>query len=572
MTEHANHNEISAVTDDGIRFSLFAPRMHHVAIQGSWNDFKSVPLSQSSAGIWWVSFPLNDGEYRYRFEITQQEGKPPIHVADPTGMRFTEGSYEYSVIEIVNGQPIYMRHDWQHDEAYLTPNEQLIIYEMHIGDFRGGNGDDNNTPGTFARVLEKLDYLTDLGITALELMPVTQAQFDDNWGYSQYSLYAIDHTLGSPDELAQLVDECHKRGIRVIYDGVYNHLHEDAILPQIDYTYWFYEVNPDKPELHFGPKFNYEFHDEKLDVYPAREHALGSIHRWIGTFHMDAIRFDSTRALKHFDVIKWLDEQARKRAGFKPFYTIAEHLPEDPAITGTRGPVDAAWHDSFYRQLNCTTLGIPYDDRDPFNTTDLLRLMDAKNEGYESNYNIINHLSNHDHERTMFLLQSKSGLSEEAQFRRNKLGASLLLTAPGIPMLWMGEEFGQANERGEHVEQKPLEWSLLNRDQNRDLWQHYKRLIHLRKENTALCSDNFEVIADMSERGVIAFKRWNNEGQVIVVAANLKDQHAGKVELALAGIDDCKWRELLHDYEIEVKRNCLVDELGESEVKIYLKC
>lgn len=572
MKRNNARNQLGAMTDDGVRFSLFAPTVHRVAIQGSWNNFEPVPMAKATNGVWWISFPLSDGEYQYRFEVTPKAKQDSVLVADPTGMRFAPDTFENSVVEIVNGQPVYFSYRWQHDDVDLAPNEKLIIYEMHIGDFCGGEGDGDNAAGTFERLLAKLDYLHDLGITAIEFMPVTQAEPEDNWGYSQYSIYGVDHGYGTPDELARLVDECHKRGIRVIHDGVYNHLHDNAPLAKIDFEYWFYKVNPDKPELHFGPKFNYEFYDKSLRLYPAREHVLGAIHRWIGTFHMDGIRFDATRALRNFDVMDWFNEEAHHRSGFKPFFTIAEHMPQDPSITGPDGPLDAAWNDNFYRQLNCTVLGIPLDDRQPFNTTEVLRLLDAKSEGFASNYNAVRYLNNHDQERTMYLLGKEAGVVDDAAFRRNKLGASLLLTAPGIPMLWMGEEFGQANKRSEHTERQPLDWSLLNHERNRDLWEHYRRLIALRLESAALCSDNFAPVLDNPERGLIAFKRWDDSGSVFVVVANLKDQDAGEFDIALEGMEASLWREVLHNYEVRVQSNRLIDSLARSEVKIYMKC
>jgi 1,4-alpha-glucan branching enzyme len=253
-------------------------------------------------------------------------------------------------------------------------------------------------------------------------------------------------------------------------------------------------------------------------------------------FIVDGIRFDSTRALKHMKVIEWLNEEAHQRAGFKPFFTIAEHLPQHPKIIGPDGPVDAAWHDNFYRQLNCTVLGVPFDQHKPFDTTELLRVLNAKSDGFVSNYNTIHYLNNHDQQRTMYLLGKESDQFGEAAFKRNKLGATLLLTAPGIPMLWIGEEFGQATPRGEFTEQKPLDWSLLNHDLNRDLWQHYRRLIALRKENAALCSDNFEPVADMPEKGITAFKRWSGDGSMVIVVANIGIQAIGEFEITAQGI------------------------------------
>jgi 1,4-alpha-glucan branching enzyme len=572
MTTRRNaRQEVGAMTDDGIRFSLFAPRVHQVAIQGSWNDFKSVPMAKATDGVWWISFPLNDGVYQYRFEITRDEGKPSVIIPDPTAVYFSDDTLEYSTVTILNGQPIYYDYRWQHDESDLPPNEQLILYELHVGNFLNASDNQPDAPGTFDRVIEKLEYLVELGVNAIELMPVTQSAPEDLWGYSQHSLYAVNRRYGTPDELARLIDQCHKHGLRVFQDGVYNHMHEDAVITKFDYPYWFYEVNPDKPELQFGPKFNYENNDADIGVYPAREHALGALHRWVGTFHMDGIRFDGTRALKHFDVIGWFHDEAYRRTGFKPFFTIAEHIPQDPKVAGPDSATDAAWHDLFYRQLNCTVLGIPYEDHEPFDTTELLRVLNAKTDGFATNYSAIHYINNHDQERTLYMLSKESGITGETAFRRNKLGASLLLTAPGIPMLYMGEEFGQINPRGQNSERQPLDWSLLKEKPNLELFQHYQKLITFRKETPAICSDNFAVLADLPDHSVIAFRRWDDADDTVIVVANLRDEPVDEVRIKLTGIEGDRWRDVLQESEVDTKEQQLVTPLAESEVKIFVR-
>lgn len=155
------------------------------------------------------------------------------------------------------------------DDQPLPSNDELIIYELHVGDFRGGVGDTvGDRKGCFTDVIDKLDYLADLGINCIELMPVNEFPGHHSWGYSQRSIYAVENSYGTPDELCQLIDECHARGIRVIHDAVYNHMEMDAPLTQIDYEYWFYRDNPDFDHLDFGPKFNYEFYDEQHKCFP----------------------------------------------------------------------------------------------------------------------------------------------------------------------------------------------------------------------------------------------------------------------------------------------------------------
>lgn len=557
-----------------IYFELFAPRIEDAKLLGEWNAWQPMPMAKQANGSWEASVPLADGDYHYQFQIKSNSPKTQgqmLTLPDPTAVQFGRNSddSQYSIVKVREGKRVITTYQWQHDDVPLPPNEQLIIYEMHLGDFRGGQGDTAVECGDFKNAIEKLDYLAQLGINAVELIPVNETPSSNYWGYSQSSVYAVENTYGTPDDLCRFVDECHARGMRVIHDAVFNHLAEDAPLTQIDYAYWFYENNPDKPELHFGPKFNYEFYDEERKVWPAREHVIGALELWITEFHMDGIRIDSTRAVKHYDLLKWFNDESHNRAGFKPFYTIAEHLPQDPSITGVNGPIDAAWHDNFYRQMVVTLLGVPDENHQPFVTDEVLRVMDARKDGYDSAYNVVNYLNNHDLERLMYLFGAQAHIFDDDAFERNKLGITLLMTTPGIPMLWMGEEFGQANPKSE--DRAPLDWSLLNNERNSALWEHYRLMIELRKSIPALYSDTFEIIADLPDRGVIAFKRWVNDEQVVIVLANLLPQYAGQVEIKSPHLDDGNWHELRYNYDVLIHQNCLSDTLGASEAKIYLK-
>ncbi len=559
-------------TTQNTTFELFAPYNKSVDLIGDWDQWKPIPMIKDDKGIWRVEVPLPDGEYQYKFELISKSPfvlDQKVTIADPRAMRFTLDSHENSVIKVKKGVPVIHTYKWKHDDVPLVPNEQLVIYELHVGDFRGGMGDDQKKPGKFTDVIEKLDYLADLGITAIELMPVNEFPGDHSWGYALHSIYAVENSYGTPEELCKLVDEAHARGIRVIHDAVYNHMQSEAPLTRIDYDYWFYEHNPDEASLNFGPKFNYEFHDDNLDIWPAREYVINALRLWVEQFHIDGIRFDCTRAIKYYDLLQWFNNEAHSRVGFKPFYTIAEHVPQDPTIAGVEGPVDAAWHDNFYRQMSATAIGTNKDGREPYNTSEVLRLLDSRKDGFSSGYNTIQYLNNHDEQRVMYQLGAMANTFDDAAFRRAKLGASLLLTAPGIPMLWMGEEFGQPTPKT--LEPQPLQWGLLENDRNKGLFQHYSHLIKLRKENPALYSDNFEPVLDLPGRGIIGFKRWNDAGDVVVVVANLQPVYAGEFEIKDAGLEDGLWHEMIYDYDNMILNGDLKDTLAESEVKIYIK-
>ena len=549
-----------------INFELLAPYNKSVQLMGSWNHWQPIPMKQTAAtGVWHINVPLEDGEHEYKYQLVSRSyfaAGETVTVADPRAIEFTLDSHENSIFRVRDGKRLLTSYVWQHDKVLLPPNEQLVIYEMHIGDF-GGTVDHK---GNFGTLIEKLDYLADLGINAIELMPVNEFPGNHQWGYSLRSLYAVENSYGSPDDLCRLVDECHARGIRVIHDVVYNHMEQEAPLTRIDYGYWFYENNPDPDNLQFGPKFNYEYHDAKINRFPAREHVLGALAQWLILFHMDGLRFDCTRAIKYFELLHWLTDETKKLEGLKPFFTVAEHISQDPTIAGPEAPMNAAWHDNFFRQTVASTIGVESDGRNPFDTTAILNVMDGRRDGFHDPFCTVNYLANHDEMRLLHRLGQVANTFDDAAFRRAKLGPTLLLTSPGIPMIWMGEEFGQATDKS--LEPRPLQWDLLANTGNKGLYEHYKALIHFRKNNPALFSDTFEVLCNDPARGIIAFKRWSGDN-VVVVAAKLTNTYGGEFDLSESALGDGTWHEAVHGYDLQVVGGHLVDTLAEGEAKIY---
>ncbi|HML21096.1 MAG TPA: alpha-amylase family glycosyl hydrolase [Aggregatilinea sp.] len=555
---------------EGIPFALFAPYNEYVALVGDWNDWQPLEMERGDDGWWRASVPLDDGEHEYKFVVKSRSyfaEDEMVEIPDPRAARVTPDTYENSCVLVQGGKSVVTTYEWRHDDVPLPQNVDLVIYEMHIGDYRGGPGDEQAGRGTFRSVAEKLDHLAELGINAVELMPVTEFPGDQGWGYLPRSLFAVENSYGSPDDLCYLIDECHARGIRVILDGVYNHGEDSTPLAQIDYTYWYYRDNPDRPDVQWGPKFNYEFHDDKLDVWPAREYVRDGILYWIDHYHIDGIRFDATAIINNYDVLGWLRSEIRGYLGdIKPFFAIAEHVPEDPTVAGMQGPMDAAWHESFSKQLMCTILGKDAHGQQPFNVDNIARTLNPRQEGYQSPYNVINYIDNHDQDRILWQL-GQAGILDDPAFRRMKMGATLLLTGPGIPMIWMGQEFGESHEKT--LERQPIDWSLLQNERNADLQRTYQGLIALRKKAPALRSDTVEVFHVDHERAIIAFKRWTGEGNIIVIVANLKDQYGGQVEIG-NWPGDGSWHEYTDNYDIDVQGGVLRDSLAESEVKVYI--
>jgi 1,4-alpha-glucan branching enzyme len=167
---------------------------------------------------------------------------------------------------------------------------------------------------------------------------------------------------------------------------------------------------------------------------------------------------------------------------------------------------------------------VPHICGETFEIERLKEVLDPRRQGYATAINVINYLETHDRERLFRELGDRSIFNADA-FRRAKLGAVLLITAMGIPMLWMGQEFGEHKRKSESVTQpKKIAWPLLEREENRNLFEHYKSLIALRKQNSAVSSDNVEFFHENIEAKVIAYVRWNDAGNRVVIVANFSDQ------------------------------------------------
>jgi 1,4-alpha-glucan branching enzyme len=559
-----------------IGFTLFAPYNEAVFLISSWNNWQRKPMTRGDDGWWRISADLPDGDHFYKFVVKSRSyfAKDQwLEVFDPYGMWITDDDKEQNHIWIKDGKRQWTGYQWRHDDKPLPTNEQLVIYELHVGDFSGGGGDiaSPHVRGKFSGVVEKLDYLADLGINAVEIMPIKEFP-GKSWGYNLRSLFAIDSSYGSPADFCRLVDECHARSMRVIVDGVYNHADADAPLAKIDYEYWFYRNNPDPPELQWGPKFNYSFFDEKLNVFPARKYVIDSILFSLEHYHYDGIRFDAARAIKDFNVMHEFTKQSfDKIGGRKPFFTVAEHVPEDPAIVGyPKGPMVAAWRDSFAKKLQAIATQHERDGADPWNLDELEHHMNPATNGYGSGNHTVNYITIHDHERIMNQLGEIAHTFGEAAFRRVKLAMALLMMTPGLPMIWMGQEFGAANPKTWDKPQ-PISWGLLANQDNKDLHDYTAGLIHLRRNQPALSSDHFEAILKDKDREIFAFKRWNEVGGMVVVIANLKDSPAGDVTIGEAGLPDGKWHEHNANADLTVENGTIKTPVGPSEVKIFIK-
>jgi maltooligosyltrehalose trehalohydrolase len=326
----------------------------------------------------------------------------------------------------------------------------LITYELHVGTF--------SQAGTFDGIIPRLGELRDLGINALELMPVAQFPGERNWGYDGVFPFAVQNSYGGPQGLKRLVDACHRAELAVVLDVVYNHLG-----PEGNYLGNFAPYFTGNYFTPWGPALNFDgAHSDEV-----RKYFTANALYWQSEFHMDALRLDAVHEIRDFSTVPFLEELAvavRRQAEStkRRFHLIAESalnnsrfvLPRDRGGYG----LDAQWSDDFHHSLHALLTGERqgyYCDYDGL--TSLARAM-KEGQTYSGEYSVyykrkqgtstqhsraaqfVVCAQNHDQIGNRVAGDRLTGI---VSFESLKLAASVLLLSPYPPLLFMGEEYGE---------------------------------------------------------------------------------------------------------------------------------
>lgn len=549
-------------TQHDVVFSLFAPNNREANLIGDFSNWQEIKMEKSDDGYFRTGVKLADGTYQYKFQIQSKSWFYAENewqtVNDPYATDVDKETGN-AVLRVKDGHKIVDEYEWKHDAVPLPNNYQIVIYEMHVGDFSGGENDPFKR-GKYTNVVEKLNYLTELGVNAIELMPVKESPGEHNWGYSPINYFATDSYYGTTEQLKEMIDSCHALGIRVIADGVYNHASTENPLTQIDHDYWFHH-DPKDPNENWGPEFNYENFDSNHNTYPARKFILDSMRFWINEYHIDGMRYDAARQLGNFEAMRDFVALTHETASIKPFFNVAEYIPTNPVITQPQGPMDSCWNDTFMFAV------VNYLKSGNLNFEEMKKAIDCKLLGFADTISVVNYLSNHDQNRLMKILGENGILGAEA-YQRAKFGAAILFTAVGVPMIWMGEEFGEYAELRE--DENKINWTLLETAENKELFEHYKTLINLRKTHAALHAPNISFFHEDAETGVLGFSRYTDDGNLLAVILNFSG-----VKLENYQIDkfpeNGEWHEWLKNYDTTIEDNSLTASLESFEALIFIK-
>jgi malto-oligosyltrehalose trehalohydrolase len=516
--------------DNLVSFALFAPFKQEVSVIGDFNDWNpdATPMELQADGLWVAEVSLSRGQHAYQF-VLNRHSEQRVTIADPYArkLRWVDGNpVPHSVVSV--GGPVY---DWGDSGFGIKPLNQLIIYELHVGDF--------SPAGTFRGVIEKLDYIRDLGVNAIELMPIQEFPGDRSWGYNPAYFFCPESAYGEADDLKELIDQAHRRGIGVLLDMVFNHTDSSNPLTMMyayqDSPYFGSDGNP------WGfPDFNH--------WSEATKRFIGDVQSfWLNEFHVDGFRYDHTEgigtdAVNGMRFITWSARQSKLHA-----YLIAENLPDPAGVIASAG-VDASWHEPFHGVIRAQ---LREDDFQGWRYGDMNALFNAINlqhSGYDDHARAINYLENHDQERIAFEVRSNPALDiDHAVSAKSKLGALILFTAKGVPMIYAGQEFGTHAPKS--IDANKLQWERLSDAIWADLRNWYAGVAMLRASTPALTQNNCEALIIDDARKILVFKRWDDGGSQVVVGLNMSP-FPQQVEISFPR--GGTWREWTFDYNEEL--------------------
>jgi 1,4-alpha-glucan branching enzyme len=527
------HGGMGAVLHaEGTTFRVWAPHAAAVSVKGSFNgeSADATPLARDGdSGYWSADVPGVKAGDTYRFVIRTEDGRT-LERRDPYARDLTN-----SVGVCIVTDPAF---DWGDDGFRMPPWDELVIYELHVGTFN--DQDEDAEPGTVDSVIHKLDYIADLGFNCIEIMPSSEFAMSHSLGYNPAHIFAVEEAYGGPEGLKRLVKEAHARGMAVILDVVYNHFGpSDLDLWQFDgWTengkggiYFYEDWRSSTPWGDTRP--DYRRGEVRQFI---RDNALF----WLEEFRFDGLRWDATGQIRNanggnhpgddlpegWEMICWVNREVNARQPWK--LLIAEDLQTNAAVTrhpdqGGAG-FDSQWDAQFVHPVReavitpddgarhmhavAHAIGFSYDG-DP-----VKRVIYT-----ESHDEVMNGRARVPHE-----INVGNAESWESQ-KRSTLGAALMFTAPGIPMIFQGQEF---LEDGWFADTVPLDWSKLQRFPG--IHRLYRDLVHLRRNawgaTSGLRGPNVRVHHVNDADKVVAFHRWNGggPGDDVIVVANLANR------------------------------------------------
>jgi maltooligosyltrehalose trehalohydrolase len=557
------------------RFRVWAPFLKELEVRIVSPGERNIAMEKEGNGFWIAEGGDILPGTQYFFRLHGDTERP-----DPASC-LQAGS--------VHGPSVVVDHSafqWDDDTWSGVPLERMTMYELHIGIF---------TPeGNFDAVERRLDELFDLGINTVEIMPVAQFPGERNWGYDGVYPFSVQNSYGGPEGLKKLVGACHRRNMAVILDVVYNHLG-----PEGNYLRDFGPYFTERYNTPWGAAVNF---DDAYN-YGVRNFFIENALHWFRNYHMDALRLDAVHAIYDMSARPFLQELADKvrhfsRAQGKKFTLIAESDLNDAKITRTKEiggyGIDSQWCDDFHHAVHALLTGERKGYYVDFGR--ISQLAKSVREGFVYSGQFSEYRKKHygnsskdrPGEQFVFFSQNHDQVGNRmlgerlpalVSFEALKLAAGIVILPPAVPLLFMGEEYGEdapflyfvshsdddlidAVRKGRKREfssfvwqgdppdpqsektflRSKLDWEKQKKGRGRILRGFYRELFTLRKEIPALAfpdKDNLDVYGFGHNR-VLFMRRWQDESQTVSLF------NFGKEDTKCTPVlPEGKWRKLI---------------------------
>lgn len=555
---------------DAAEFRVWAPFAAAVSIVGTMTPHGPIGLESENDGYWYVKIKGAEAGQNYQYHIETAAGEI-VYKNDPRARIISASDDGFGVIADNS-------FEWGDDQFSAPPPEKQIMYELHLGTF---NRPDASTPGNFHEATKKLDYLAELGVNMIELMPITSMAYSGGWGYAPNYIYAVESAYGGRHGLMKFVKACHERGIGVILDIVLNHFSAKTDLWQFDGwnengrggIYFYNDYRGDTP---WGGRPDYG----RPEV---RQFILDSITMWLSEYHLDGLRVDSTIYMRNTEghdndqehdigdawtLLAAVNDRARK---VKPSITmIAEDCANNAFITKSTSDGGCGFNSQW-------ELGFPHGLRDALGLTyGAPRSLSGIRYELTKNYNgnafekIIFSDSHDTAANGSVRINTAASPSDPGSLSaRQKLlvANAVTLTAPGIPMLLQGQEFMQ---EGNFNDWQALDWEKSERFGGIVLAHRHLIDLRLNKYGTTagLSGQHTSVFHQDDNNAVMGYHRWSWGGPKddVIVIVNFSSEHFSdyRITLPVAGTWKVRFNSTWKGYSPDF-RELLLDQLDCEE-------
>jgi len=526
-------------SDGGTVFKVWAPTRTSAYVRGEFNGWGTGNPMTKVGEYFIAQVPAANAREQYKYYFNPGA----IWKPDARGRALNPSDNYNTHIEDPFG------YTWN-DDGWQTPSfGELVICELHVGTYAGRNDPTASgaIPALYDDVAAHAADLAELGINAVELMPITEFSWDFSAGYNPVSQWAPEWKYGTPDDLKAMIDTLHQHGIAVILDLVWNHFgYNDNFMWQYDGTQiYFDDPAVDTP---WGSQADF-------DNPTVRAYYLDSALYWFEEFHIDGVRMDATHYIKMYQSGGWtllqeLNDLVDNRWVDK--IIIAEQLPDDAWVTrptslGGAG-FDSQWHDAFVDNLRQEIFDAAFGDPEMWRIQNIINGSGL----YLEKTQVVNYLELHDEawpdsggQRLVRSIDSTAPHDDVWAKGRTKLGEGLALTAPGIPTFLMGtewledENFGSGSPSGANR----IDWS--HKTAYAGIFDYYADLNRVRRWNPGLHAGSGHQVFHVNEVGnVVAFQRYDLAGNVLVVVASFSnsDQYGYRLGFPQSGT----WYELIN--------------------------